>query len=77
MATRPDREGREGRLHEGDSIEFSISQEFPSKGTSTWLKCGAITKVQMNESTRAARRRITGFVMDMLEDQVAELLSDR
>lgn len=63
-------------LNTGDTVEFSISQEFPSRGTTTWLKCGATTKVQPGETADLATRRLAGFVMDMLEAQVAELLQE-
>lgn len=72
MATRRPLKG----LHEGDTIEFSISQEFPSKNTTTWLKAGATTTVRASETTDLASRRITKFVMDMLQEQIAELLDE-
>jgi hypothetical protein len=62
-------------LDEGDTIEFSLSQELPyPKGASTWVKAGATTQVRPGESNIAAKKRLVRFVEDMLEQRVQAIV---
>lgn len=63
----------------GDQIEYVITVEVspPGHKGSMWIKLGCNSKVQQNETSKAAVDRVSKLVEDNLDRKVTDLMSQR
>ena len=58
----------------GDNIGYSVSQEIPTKRSTTWVKCEGSTTIRAGETTNQAKARLVQFVNDWISGQISDLM---
>ena len=63
-----------GSLSPGDTISYSVSQEIPTRRSSTWVKCEGSTTIRGGETADRAKSRLVAFVDGWLAERIAEIM---